>query len=177
MAIKKLTDLTALTTPADGDLLLINDVSEALPINQSKKIAASVLSTFFTSAIYAEIDVKYSTIIVLSPLMACVVGDDHIQFPIPASLDGWVLTGIKGYVNTAGSTGTMTVQIENVTQEEDMLSTLLTFASGAAVDNGSAEIDATKNDVSSGNIISVNIDTIHTTPAMGLFIELEWSKS
>lgn len=38
MATKKITDLTELTTPADGDLLLITDISEALDINKSKKI-------------------------------------------------------------------------------------------------------------------------------------------
>lgn len=176
MAIKKLSDLSALTVPADDDLLLINDVSEALVINQSKKVAASVLNTYFTAAIYAEIDVKYSTIIVLSPIMVCAVGDGQVQIPIPAALDGWLLTGVKGWVNTAGNTGTMTVQIENVTQSEDMLSTLLTFASGATVDNGSAAIDATKDDVASGNIISINIDTVHATPALGLFVELKWEK-
>ena len=35
---KKITDLTALTLPASGDLLAIVDVSEALPVNQTKKI-------------------------------------------------------------------------------------------------------------------------------------------
>jgi len=123
-----------------------------------------------------KLSVRYSTIIVLSPIMVCAVGDDQIQIPIPALMNGWNLTGVKGWVNTAGNTGTMTVQIENVTKSKDMLSTKLTFASGATVDNGSAAIDTTKDDVASGNIISINIDTIHTTPARGLFVELKWEK-
>lgn len=124
-----------------------------------------------------KLNVLYSTIIVLSPNTSCIVGDDKIQIPIPAVLNGWNLTGVKGWVNTAGATDTMTVQIENVTQTADMLSTLLTFASAATADNGSAAIDTANDDVATGDIISVNIDTIHTvTPAVGLIVELKWEK-
>lgn len=124
-----------------------------------------------------KLNVLYSTIVVLSPTTACAVGDDNIQIPIPAVMNGWNLTGVKGYVNTAGDTGTMTVQIENVTQTADMLSTPLTFASAATADNGSAVIDTDDDDIATGDIISINIDTIHTvTPAIGLIVELKWEK-
>jgi len=41
MAIKKISDLVELTTPASGDNLLINDVSESLAINKTKRITFS----------------------------------------------------------------------------------------------------------------------------------------
>lgn len=151
-----------LATPTTGTVISVSDFGA--------KVVGNI------EALYTDSITVYSTIIVFPPTLTCEVGNSKIEFAIPAKLNGWNLTGVKGWVNTAGDTGTMTVQIENVTQSEDMLSTLLTFASGATVDNGSAAIDATKDDVATGDIISINIDTIHTTPAWGLFVELKWEK-
>jgi hypothetical protein len=60
MAIKKISEFTALTTPADGDLLVVVDVSEALDINKTKKIAHSDL----LSAVVDELALKaYQTML------------------------------------------------------------------------------------------------------------------
>lgn len=47
MADRKITDLTALTTPATGDLLPIVDISEPTDAAKNKKIALSTLKTDF----------------------------------------------------------------------------------------------------------------------------------
>ena len=173
MTTKKLSELTELTSVATNDLLFINDVSVA-DADKSKKITVANLVKPYDDAIWAVLHVKYSTVVVLGPGAPCSVGDGKLKIPIPASMNGWKLTGVKGFLSTAGTTGTMTVQIENLTAAADVLSTKLTFASGAVVDNGTVVIDTDHDDVSTGNILSFNIDTIHTTAAIGLVLELKW---
>lgn len=50
MASRKITELTALTTPASGDVLPIIDISESLPENQNKKITIPNLTTQLSAA-------------------------------------------------------------------------------------------------------------------------------
>ncbi len=50
MANKKITALTALTTPHDTDVLPIVDLTEVLPSNQNKKITSANLKTYFTTS-------------------------------------------------------------------------------------------------------------------------------
>lgn len=55
MAVKKLSELTALTTAADGDLFLVNDVSEPADVDKPKKITAANLKSYIMAddSIYA----------------------------------------------------------------------------------------------------------------------------
>ena len=57
-------------------------------------------------------------------------GDGKGYFHIPASLNGMNLVAVHAEVITAGTTGTTDIQIHNVTQAADMLSTKLTIDSG-----------------------------------------------
>jgi hypothetical protein len=63
MAIIPISDLVELTTPADGDELVIRDVSEALPINQTKRITIvnALLSKISESIFTAVGDILYAT--------------------------------------------------------------------------------------------------------------------
>lgn len=79
MAIKKLSDLTALTTVADDDLLLINDVSEALAINQSKKITGTNLKTYMGGTVAADLASLQSL------LMSIVGGRLTLESGVPVS--------------------------------------------------------------------------------------------
>lgn len=87
------------------------------------------------------------------------------------------LTGVAAVVYTAGTTGTLDVQIRNHTDTTDMLSTKITIDSGE-VDTLTAAtpavIDTTKDDVVTGDVIAIDIDTIHTTPAKGLVVQLKF---
>jgi hypothetical protein len=55
MAVKKLSELTALTTAADGDLMLINDVSEASDADKPKKITAANLKSYMAADVIAAV--------------------------------------------------------------------------------------------------------------------------
>jgi hypothetical protein len=55
MAVKKLSELTALTTAADGDLFLVNDVSEAADVDKPKKITATNLKAYTSADLTASL--------------------------------------------------------------------------------------------------------------------------
>jgi hypothetical protein len=103
----------------------------------------------------------------------CAVGT-KVDIIVPSILDGLSLTSIDGGVNTAGTTGTMTVNVEK--GGTDMLSTALTFASGATADNGAEVIksDGTET-VATGDILEVEIVAVHTAAAKGLYITMVFS--
>jgi hypothetical protein len=94
---------------------------------------------------------------------------------VPAELDGYDITGVQANVVTAGTTGTMTIQIViDDSTPRDLLSTEINIASAAIVDDNLHVINTTaSNDqINTGDIISFDIDVVHTTPAKGLFITL-----
>jgi len=101
------------------------------------------------------------------------VGDGRIYFQIPAKFDGDTLSIANATVLTAGTTGSTTIQIYNVTDSVDMLSTPITIASAATT--GSGVIDATKDDVATGDILRIDVDTVSTTKPKGLVVNLEFS--
>lgn len=105
-------------------------------------------------------------------------GDAKVFFRIPARLNLHTLTGIAATVYTAGTTGTLDIQIRNKTDAVDMLSTKLTIDS-AETDSSTAAtpavIDTTHDDVATGDVICIDIDAIHTTAAKGLYVEFTFT--
>jgi hypothetical protein len=110
---------------------------------------------------------------------ACAVGNGagSLLFRVPSTLNGMNLVGVAAAVGTAGTTGTMDIQIANVTQAADMLTTKITIDS-AETDSSTAAtpavIDAANDDVATGDQLRIDVDAIHTTPATGLMVELQF---
>ena len=102
-------------------------------------------------------------------------GDGKAFFRVPSVMNGYNLIGVAMSVYTAGTTNTTTVQIRNITQAADMLTTRITIDS-AEVDSSTAAapavIDTSNDDVATGDRIAIDVDAIHTTPAKGLFVEM-----
>jgi hypothetical protein len=114
-------------------------------------------------------------ILAVAPDTDTAIGDGKAFFRIPSVMNGWNLVGVAMSVFTAGTTNTTDVQIRNVTDSVDMLSTKLTIDS-TEVDTSTAAtaavIDATKDDVATGDRIAIDIDAVSTTAAKGLYCEL-----
>jgi len=158
----------AKTTPVDADVINLWD---------SVASAWKSLSWANIKATLGIGDIEF-TVIIVAPLSSCAIADGVIEFPIPARLNNHNLTGVTGWVNTAGVTGTMDVQVRNKTDAVDMLSTKMTFDStetSTLTAATPAVIDTTKDDVVTNDIIAVDIDAIHTTAAKGLYILFKWS--
>lgn len=113
---------------------------------------------------------------VFAPTTNCAAGDGKKYFVVPAPLNGMNLIGVHGRAITAGTTGTMDVQIRNVTDSVDMLSTKLTWDSTeVGTDTAAAAvIDATKDDVATNDLIAIDVDAVQSTPAQGMIITLRF---
>lgn len=98
--------------------------------------------------------------------------------PIPSFLNGMVLSAVMAQVITAGETGTTDIQIHNLTDAQDMLSTLLTIDSEETKSSDAetpAVIDPDHDDVATGDVLRIDIDAVSTTAPKGLVITLEFS--
>lgn len=107
-----------------------------------------------------------------------VTGDGKFYFTIPEEINGMNLVGVHAAVVTAGTTNTTDIQIANVTDSVDMLSTKLTIDSGetsSATAATAAVIDTTKDDVVTNDLLRIDVDAVSTTPAKGLIVRLRFA--
>ena len=101
-------------------------------------------------------------------------GDGKSYVFIPEELNGMNLINAHAANNTVSSAGTPTVQIYNVTQAADMLSTRITIdASEKTSYTASTQpvIDTANDDVATGNELRVDVDVAGTGTA-GLQVTL-----
>lgn len=105
------------------------------------------------------------------------VADGTATVIIPASIGGMDLVSVVAIVNTAGTTNTTDIQIRNVTQTADMLSTKLTIDSAETSSTTAATpavIDTSNDDVATNDVLAIDIDAVSTTAAKGLVVVLEF---
>lgn len=120
-----------------------------------------------------------ATMLVFDDATDCATGDGagDIWFRVPSILNGFDLVDVAASCQTAGTTGTMDVQIHNVTQAADMLTTKITIDS-AETDSSTAAtaavIDTANDDVATGDQIRIDVDAVHTTAAKGLLVEMQF---
>jgi len=104
------------------------------------------------------------------------VADGHYYFHIGKELAGMNLVYVHGEVITAGTTGTLNVDLRNITQAgADILSTNLTIdtaETGSDTAAAPAVIDTAEDDMQENDLIAIDIDVIHTTASKGLIVTL-----
>jgi hypothetical protein len=112
-------------------------------------------------------------------------GDGKFYFTVPAELNGMVLVGVTAHVTTVGTTNTLNVDLARCATVAtgstcsgtvvDVLSTNLTVDSNeskSATAAAAAVIDTANDDVATDQVIRVDVDAVHTTPAKGLILTL-----
>jgi len=113
---------------------------------------------------------------VFGPTTNTATGDGKKYIPIQnPNLAGMVLKAVHAYVITAGVTGTTDIQIHNVTDAVDMLSTKLTIDSGETGSDTAATaavINAATDDVAVNDVLRIDVDDISDTAAKGLYVTL-----
>jgi len=114
-------------------------------------------------------------------------GNGKFYFDVPAEFSGMNLVGVRGKVYTTGTTGVVSVALTRCAvvatgnpcsgTTVQMLSTNLTVDSGEASSDTAATaavIDAASDDVTTDQVIRVDVAAIHTTPAKGLSLTLSF---
>ena len=110
-------------------------------------------------------------------------GEGKYYFVIPDEITGYDLTRVAATVITPGESAdssltTMEIQIRNITGTSevlDMLDPPMTIDSGVTSTRMSATpaiIDVANNLVNTGDVLAIDIESIHDAPAKGLIIEL-----
>lgn len=107
-------------------------------------------------------------------------GDGQFIFAIPSDLNGTNLVDAQAFVTTVATGGTLvTVQIRNVTDSVDMLSTRITIDASEFTSYTAATprvIDTTKDDVVTGDLIAIDVDAVgNTTRGKGLGVILRFA--
>lgn len=103
-------------------------------------------------------------------------GDGKLILCIPSELNGYNLIDADAYVTTVSSSGTPTIQIRNVTDTQDMLSTTITIDVNEKTSYTAATppvINTSYDDVVTGDLIAVDVD-VAGTGAKGLGIILSF---
>jgi len=104
-------------------------------------------------------------------------GDGKGYFVVPEEMNGMNLVRVHARVITAGTTNTTDIQIANVTDSQDMLSTKITIDSTETGSDSAATapvINATYDDVATNDLLRIDVDAISTTAAKGLIVTLEF---
>lgn len=104
------------------------------------------------------------------------VGDDAIRFRIPSSLNGWNISSVA--MSRKSGTGVLTVQIRNVTDAVDVLSTKLTIDTSETdtlTAATAAVIDTTKDDVATGDQFAIDVDVAGTS-TLYAWVEIGFTK-
>lgn len=126
-----------------------------------------------TAPEWADQAITYFEMVVFGFTTDVSTGDGKFYFHIPAGLDGMDLVEVHAEVITAGTTGTTDIQIRNVTQAADMLSTKITIDSGETGSDTAATppvIDTGNDDVTENDLIAVDVDAVSTTAPKGLIV-------
>ena len=112
-------------------------------------------------------------VIAVDSATSLTVADGKAYMPVPSSLNGMNLIRAQAIVNTAGTTNATTIDIYNVTDSQDMLSTAVSIASGATVGTVGT-INTTYDDVATNDVLRVDVTTMSTTAPKGLLVVLEF---
>jgi hypothetical protein len=106
-------------------------------------------------------------------------GDGKYYIHIPKQLRSAILSEVHAEVITAGTTGTTDIQIANVTQSVDLLSTKLTIDSaetGSDTAATAAVINQVNASIAENDLIRVDVDAVSTTAPKGLMVTLGFRK-
>ncbi len=92
-------------------------------------------------------------------LTAVASGDGKFIFAIPADLDQTKLRFANAYVTTVGS-GATSINIRDVTQTTDLLSTVITIDASEFTSYTAATSVPTSTKVATGDLIAVDVDAV-----------------
>jgi len=109
---------------------------------------------------------------------AIAAGDGVMYFAVPSELSGMNLVTAGGHLYTAATSGTVQVQIRNVTSAVDMLTSKLEWDStekDTATAASAAVINAAADGVAEGEEIAIDIDAA-ASGAKGMEIRLGFQK-
>ena len=101
------------------------------------------------------------------------VGNGITHITIPSTLDGKNLQSAQAHVYTAGTGSLTTVQLHNLTDGQDMLSTAITIDASEKDSSTAAtpSVTGTYTEVSTADVIRIDVDVVATS-TLGLEVRM-----
>lgn len=157
--LKVVDDLTELAVrPAQSDTLLVLDNGAAKYVEKR------------------NLQVRYVSLPVGSTGTDLATGDRQAWIKIPADIAGLDLVSVEADVVTAPTGAALSIQVRNVTQAANILSTALTIdATETSSDTAATPpvIDTSEDDMTDGDIIAIDIDQVGSSePGENLLVTL-----
>ena len=190
--------LASISVPANDTTISTGQITDARGLKPSlfdldTALDTHVADTVHSSATYSETNTgtdatkkvtpdglagsyagtKSVSLVVIAATDPVSAGDNQMYFPIPPALNGMNLVFANAIVNLYGTTGATTIDIYNVTDSHDMLSTAISIASGDLIGTPGS-VDASYDDVATNDVLRIDVTTASTTPATGLMVMLEF---
>lgn len=116
---------------------------------------------------------KWFTIMAVWPTTDLSVADGKAYITIPACMNGMNLIRANATVVTAWTTNATTIDIYNVTDSHDMLSTAISIASAWTVGTAGT-VNTTYDDVATNDVLRIDVTTMSTTAPKWLTVVLEF---
>ena len=166
-----------LGTFTDTDTLTRTTVHASTNAGAAVDLAAGTKRVTLSQTAYVLKGTAVVTLLVSDPAGdAITTGDGKTYWRVPSVLNGMNLTAVAAAVTTVSSSGIPTVQIHNLTQAADMLSTKLTIDASetdSSTAAAAAVIDAANDDVATADMLRIDID-VAGTGAKGLMVEMQF---
>lgn len=165
------TDVTDIVTAATSSAQGKVELAIASELNTGTDADRAVTPDALAGSNYG---IEYMQVALFAPGTDAATGDGAAYIHIPPKLNGWNLVYVHALNAVAGTTGTQDIQIANVTDAVDMLSTKLTIDSTEVGSNTAtaAVIDTTKDDVATNDILRIDVDAVQTTAGKGTVVTL-----
>ncbi len=161
----------------DNKLYFIDDETAEVTLNELANPTGFATETYVDNAV-ADIETRVVVLKVIADDTALTTGNGKMYFTVPIELNGWDLVTVGAHVYTVSSSGAITVQIHNLTDTADMLSTEITIDAGDKDSKDAttaAVIDTAHDDVATGDEIRIDVDGAGTDTE-GLEIRMGFEK-
>lgn len=160
----------ATVTARLGDLVPLKDVSDSNnpKFSTAANVAATGKVTIELMCFGSDEDVESGD------------GAGAVFWRVPEAYNGYEIIDVEAAHHTAGDTSGTTLQLHNITQTADILSTAMTIDTGETDTSTAATpaiIDTSEDDLTTGDLIRVDADAVPSgTAAKGLVVVLTIQK-
>ncbi len=153
---------------------MLEELTIASEVDTGTSVSKAVTPDSLAGSNYGE---EVVGILVFDDSESTATGDGagDVFFRIPSKITGWNLVEVAMMVQTSGTTGNLDVMIYNVSDSVDMLSTAMRIETGETDTSTSAQpgtINTSFDDVATGDHIRIDVDSVQSTAAKGLYVEL-----
>lgn len=153
-----------------------NTTEASLPVDEGKKVERHIRDRVLPRWMKLN-DGRIIHIKVFDDITAASAGDGKFIVMMTPHYNGLMLASCYAYVTGASSSGALTIQIRNITQTVDMLTTAITIDQSelsSLTAATAAVIDRSNADVATGDQIAIDVDGAGTS-AEGLGVVLTFA--